>query len=252
MDDTRLPLTEHLTELRDRIIKLLLAWTVGTGLAYAYAEEIFAFVLRPAILSLAERGSRLQAIAPTEIFFTYLKSALLAGFVGALPVVFWQLWSFISPGLYPGEKRAAVPFVLASTLLFLLGATFGHQIMFPVMFSFLAGMQTEYVESAWTMREVFALTTRLFLALGIAFELPVVTFFLSVTGIVTWRQLLSGLPYAALGGFVLGAALSPPDVVSQVFLAVPLILLYLIGVGVAFVVGRRRTRREAADDAAGN
>ena len=250
MDDARLPLTAHLAELRRRIIRLLLAWAAGTTLAYVFAEQIFGFVLRPAILSLAERGSRLQAIAPTEIFFTYLKSALLAGFVVSLPVIFWQLWAFISPGLYAGEKRAAIPFVLVSTLLFLTGASFGHQIMFPVMFEFLASMQTSYVESAWTMREVFSLTTRLFLALGIAFELPVVMFFLALTGIATARQLASGLPYAAVGGFVLGAVLSPPDVVSQVFLAVPLIALYLVGIGIAFLVGRRRARRETADGAA--
>ena len=144
----------------------------------------------------------------------------------------------------------ALPFVLISTALFLLGASFGHQIMFPVMFQFLAGMQNAYVESAWTMREVFSLTTRLFLALGIAFELPVAIFFLSIAGIVNARQLISGLPYAAVGGFILGAMLSPPDVVSQVFLAVPLIALYLLGVGIAYLVGRRRARRDVADGAA--
>jgi sec-independent protein translocase protein TatC len=250
VDDTRLPLTAHLTELRDRIVKVLLAWAVGAVLAYAFAEQIFGFVLHPAIVSLSERGSRLQAIAPTEIFFTYLKSALLAGFVCTLPLIFWQVWSFVSPGLYPGEKKVALPFVLISTVLFLLGATFGHQIMFPVMFDFLANMQNVYVESAWTMREVFSLTTRLFLALGIAFELPVAMFFLSLSGIVTARQLFSGLPYAAVGGFILGAMLSPPDVVSQIFLAVPLVALYLVGVGVAYLVGRRRARRDVADDAA--
>ena len=146
-------------------------------------------------------------------------------------------------------KKVTLPFVMISTVLFLLGATFGHQIMFPVMFDYLASMQNAYVESAWTMREVFSLTTRLFLALGIAFELPVAMFFLSLSGIVTARQLLTGLPYAAVGGFILAAMLSPPDVVSQVFLAVPLIALYLVGVGVAYLVGRRRAGREVADDA---
>lgn len=245
MDETRLSIVEHLAELRTRLVWTIGAWLVATALCYALAEQIFAFVLDPAIVALGERGTRLQAIAPTEIFFTHLKAALLAGFVVSLPVIFWQVWAFVAPGLYPSEKRATLPFVVVSTFLFLLGAAFGHQIMFPVMFEFLAGQQNVYVESAWTIREVFALTTRLFLALGVAFELPVATFFLSVTGIVTAAQLLKGFPYAVLGAFVLGAVLSPPDVVSQVFLAVPLLLLYLVGVGVAWLVGRRRARREA-------
>lgn len=247
MADKALPLTEHLGELRSRITKALLAWAAGFAASWNYREEIFGFVLQPAIASLARVGStRLQAIAPTEIFFTYLKAALLAGFFLALPVIFWQVWAFISPGLYPSEKKVAAPFVVVSTALFLLGAAFGHQIMFPVMFRFLAGFESSFVESAWTMREVFALISRLFLALGVSFELPVVIFFLSVTGIVDARQLMKGLPYAFLGAVVVGAVLTPPDIISQLMLAGPLVLLYLVGVGVAFLVGRRK-RRETRD-----
>lgn len=247
MNDKALPLTEHLGELRSRLTKALLAWAAGFAASWSYREEIFGFILKPAVASLARVGSSsLQAIAPTEIFFTYLKAALLAGFFLALPVIFWQVWAFVSPGLYPREKRVAAPFVVVSTALFVLGAAFGHQIMFPVMFRFLAGFESSFVESAWTMREVFALISRLFLALGVSFELPVAIFFLAVTGLVDARQLMKGLPYAFLGAVVLGAVLTPPDIISQLFLAGPLVLLYLVGVGVAFLVGRRR-RRETRD-----
>ena len=241
MDDTRLPLTEHLGELRARLFRVVLAWGIGTVAAWNFSEEIFGLLLEPAVEALGGDAT-LQAIAPTEIFFTYLKCAVLAGFVFALPVIFWQIWAFVSPGLYPTEKTAIVPFVAVSTLLFGGGATFGYTIVFPLMFSFFTGFDSDFVRSAWTMREVFALTTRLFLAFGVSFELPVVVFFLSVTGIVDARTLLRGTPYAVLGVFVMAAILTPPDWVSQVFLAVPMVGLYLLGVGVAFIVSLRRKK----------
>jgi sec-independent protein translocase protein TatC len=165
---------------------------------------------------------------------------VLAGFVFALPVIFWQLWRFIAPGLYPSERSAIVPFVLVSTLLFGGGAIFSYLAVFPLMFSFFTGFDSEFVHSAWTMREVFALTTRLFLAFGVAFELPVLVFFLSIAGIVDAPTLLRGTPYAVLAVFVTAAILTPPDWVSQIFLAVPMVLLYLLGVGVAYLFGGRK------------
>jgi sec-independent protein translocase protein TatC len=242
MDETKLPLTEHLAELRSRIFKVLIAWVIGTALAWSFTEEIFGFLLEPAVAALGGEGRPLQAIAPTEIFFTYLKCALLAGVVFSLPVIFWQLWAFVSPGLYPGEKHAILPFALVSTALFTGGAVFGYTIVFPLMFDFLTGFDNEFVQSAWTMREVFALTTRLFLAFGVAFELPVAVFFLAMAGIVDAPTLLRGTPYAVLGVFITAAILTPPDWVSQVFLAVPMVVLYLLGVGVAWLFGGSRSR----------
>lgn len=249
VNDEKLPLTDHLAELRSRLFKLLLAWLLGTIAAWNFSEEIFGLLLEPAVTALGPGGRALQAIAPTEIFFTYLKSAVLAGFLFALPVVFWQMWSFIAPGLYPSEKNAVLPFVGVSTLLFAGGATFGYTMVFPLMFQFFTSFDSEFVQSAWTMREVFALTTRLFLAFGVAFELPVLVFFLSVAGIVDAKTMLRGTPYAVLGIFVMAAVLTPPDWVSQVFLAVPMIGLYLLGVGVAFLFGGRRS--ESSDTKVG-
>ena len=242
MDETKLPLTEHLTELRGRIFKVLIACVIGTALAWSFTEEIFRFLLEPAVAALGGEDRPLQAIAPTEIFFTYLKCALLAGVIFALPVIFWQLWAFVSPGLYRGEKNAILPFVLVSTALFTGGAVFGYTIVFPLMFDFLTGFDSEFVRSAWTMREVFALTTRLFLAFGVAFELPVAVFFLAMAGIVDAPTLLRGTPYAVLGVFITAAILTPPDWVSQIFLAVPMVALYLLGVGVAWLFGGSRSR----------
>jgi len=164
VDEARLPLVEHLAELRRRISWILVAWLAGAVVSWQFHTEIFGTLLRPAIAALAPDGGTLQAIAPTEIFFTYLKCALLAGFVGTLPVFFWQIWAFVSPGLYASEKKLVLPFVIASTLLFLAGASFGYFVVFPVMFEFFTGFEAEYVRSAWTMREVFGFTTRMILA----------------------------------------------------------------------------------------
>jgi sec-independent protein translocase protein TatC len=248
--DEALPLTEHLAELRNRIAKVLIAWAVGFALAWGFKEQIFGYLLAPAIEALGPEQGKLQAIAPTEIFFTYVKSALLAGFILSLPVWFWQIWSFVAPGLYANEKKAIVPFVGSSTILFAGGAVFGYKIVFPLMFDFLTGFDSDFVVSAWTMKEVFSLTSRMFLVFGVAFELPLFVFFLSVAGIVDSGQLLRATPYAVLGVFVTAAVLTPPDPVSQVFLALPLLGLYLVGVGVAWIFDTRRRRQQAREAAA--
>ncbi len=247
MDETRYPLTVHLAELRSRLFRVLLAWAAGTVVAWSFSEQIFGLLLEPAVAALGNGERPLQAIAPTEIFFTYLKCAVLAGFLLALPVIFWQLWSFVAPGLYPQERNAIVPFVAVSTALFAGGAIFGYTQVFPLMFSFFTGFDSEFVQSAWTMREVFALTTRLFLAFGVAFELPVLVFFLSVAGIVDARTLWRGTPYAVLAVFVCAAILTPPDWVSQVLLAIPMVALYLVGVGVAWVFSGARGSRKKVE-----
>jgi len=240
MDETRLPLTDHLAELRMRIIRILLAWVVGAAAAWSYSDEIFRLLLAPAVDALGE-GQSLQAIAPAEIFFSYVKCALLAGFMFALPVIFWQIWAFVAPGLYASEKNAIVPFVVISTGLFVGGAVFGYTQIFPIMFAFFTSYDTDWVKSAWTMHEVFKLTTSMFLAFGIAFELPVLVFFLAVAGIVDAPTLFRGTRYAVLLIFIGAAIITPsPDWVSQTMLGVPMVILYLIGVGVAYLFGPRR------------
>lgn len=245
MDERALPITEHLAELRTRLMWVVGAMFVGAVASFNFAEQIFGFLLEPAVDALGQNDSQLQAIAPTEIFFTYIKCALLAGFILTLPVTFYQLWAFIAPGLYDNERKAVLPFVFFSTVLFASGAIFGYSMVFPIVFQFFNSWDNEWVVSAWTMKEVFSLTTRLFLAFGVAFELPLFVFFLSITGIVSAKQLFSATPYAVLIVFVVGAMLTPPDPVSQILLAVPLIVLYLVGVGVAWIFdpARREAKR---------
>jgi len=246
VDESRLPLTEHLAELRNRLIKSIVAWIAASIVAWTWKEQIFAQLLAPAVRALGEGKGQLQAIAPGEIFFTYIKGALLGGFVLALPVILWQVWSFVAPGLYPSEKKLAVPFVVVSTVLFVSGALFGHQLVFPIMFAFLSEFENEFVQAAWSMREVFSMTTTMFLAFGASFEMPVVVFFLASAGILSVRQLLRGFPYALLVCFVIGAVLTPStDWVSQTLLAVPMAVLYLLGVLAAWLFGGSRARAQS-------
>ena len=245
MIDDPAPITDHLAELRRRIFRILLAITVLSILSFTYAEEIFLFLVEPVVQSAEGTGTQLQAISPTETFFTYLKCALLAGFVLSLPVTFWQVWAFIAPGLYESERRAVVPFVFISSLLFMSGAIFGYTQVFPLVFDFLSGFDdSPLIQQNWTMSAVFSTTSRLFLAFGTAFELPVVVFFLAVTGLVSTRKLISGTPYALLAIFVVAAILTPPDPMSQVLLAMPMFVLYILGVGVSWIFDPARRRKK--------
>ena len=159
-------------------------------------------------------------------------------------MIFWQLWAFVAPGLYPNEKNAILPFVAVSTLLFVAGAGFGHVAVMPLMFKFFTAFDSPFVQSAWTMRETFSLITHLFLAFGAAFELPVVVFFLVLVGIVDVPTLWRHTPYAILAVFVVAAILTPtPDWVSQCLLAVPMVALYLLGVAAAWAFAGERRRR---------
>ena len=245
MSDEPAPITDHLAELRRRIFRILLAILILTVASFGYAEEIFLFLVEPVVQSTEGTGTQLQAIAPTETFFTYLKCALLSGFVLSLPVTFWQVWAFIAPGLYDSERRAVIPFVLVSSILFMTGAIFGYTQVFPLVFDFLSGFDNSpLIQQNWTMSAVFSTTSRLFLAFGTAFELPVVVFFLAITGLVSPRQLISGTPYALLAIFVVAAILTPPDPMSQVLLALPMFVLYILGVGVAWIFDPARKRKE--------
>jgi len=248
LDETKLPLTAHLAELRTRLFWILGAWLLATIAAWNFRDPIFGYLLRPATEALGPEGGPLQAIAPTEILFTHIKCALLAGFVASLPITFWHLWGFIAPGLYPSEKRAALPFVLVSTVLFIVGALFGHTFVFPIIYKFFASFSSDYVQAAWTMREVFSMNVQLILAFGAGFELPVVVYFLAAAGITEPKTLLRGTKYGVLVSFVVGAVLTPsPDIVSQLLLAGPLSVLYLLGVAAAFLFAPRR--KKGADEA---
>jgi len=242
MDDLPRPLTEHLEELRRRLFWTIGCWLGFSAIAGNWARDVFEILMYPAVSAVLERGLTLIAVSPPELFFTYVKSALLAGFLVSLPMTLYQIWSFIAPGLYQNERAFALPFVLATTLLFFGGCAFGYTIAFPFVFEFFLSLQADYVTPAWTTQAIFSFMSRLYLSFGLAFQLPIVIFFLSLAGITSPDALARGRKYAVVVMFAAGAILTPPDVVSQVALAAPLIVLYEAGILISRLVIRRRNQ----------
>lgn len=246
MDDRPRPLTEHLGELRRRLFWVLGAWLLAAVVAGFWARDVFELLMLPAIDAVREKGHTLVAIAPAELFFTYVKSALLAGFVVALPVALYHAWAFVSPGLYANERRFALPFVLATSLLFGVGCAFGYFVAFPTVFEWFLSLEADYVKTSWTTQAVFSFVARLYLVFGTGFELPVVIVFLALAGVVTPDALAKSRRYAILVMFIAAAILTPADPASQILLAVPLCVLYEIGIWTARLLVRRRGESIAA------
>ncbi len=245
MDDQPRPLTEHLAELRRRLFWVVGVWLAAAAAAGFFAREVFELQMLPAIAAEREKGHTLLAIAPAELFFTYVKSAFLAGFMVALPVALYHAWAFVSPGLYARERRYALPFVLSATLLFGLGCAFGYTVAFPTIFEWFLSLEGDYVQTAWTTQAVFSFVSRLYLVFGTGFELPIVIVFLALAGIVSPAALARSRRYAVLAMFVVAAILTPADPASQIMLAVPLCVLYEVGIWTARLVTRRRETRTA-------
>ena len=240
MSDDQMPLMQHLEELRRRLMIAAGAWLVGFLACYGFAEKLFSYIAGPVRRALPE-GSSLVFINATEPFFTYLKVGALAGLLISLPLILWQFWRFIEPGLYPHEKSYVIPFVFASTLCFAAGTYFGFFFVFPTIFSFLIkfGTSTGEMAAMLSMGAYLSLSSKLLLAFGLVFELPIVIFFLSRMGIVDHKWLARNRKFALLAGFLFGAVLTPPDVVSQTALALPFFILYEVGIWVAKFFGKR-------------
>lgn len=254
MSNDQMPLTTHLEELRRKLIIAGISWLVAFLACYTYAELLFDLIANPVRQALPE-GTSLVFITATEPFFTYLKIGALAGLLVSMPVIFWQIWSFIAPGLYKNEKRYILPFVLASTLCFAVGAFFGYSFVFPMAFKVLIefGTGSGELNAMLSMGSYLSLSSKLLLAFGLVFELPVVIFFLARLGIVDHKMLARNRKFALLAAFLIGAMLTPPDVFSQTALAVPFVILYEVGIIVARLFGKRRkTVEEEEGDATGN
>ena len=248
MADENLPFSKHLEELRKRLIISAGAWLVAFVACYSYSEQLFQFISEPVRATLP-KGSSLVFISATEPFFTYLKIGAIAGLLVALPVIFWQLWMFVAPGLYSHEKKFAIPFVLASSLCFACGTYFGFTFVFPTIFTFLIkyGTGTGEINAMLSMGQYLSLSSKLLLAFGLIFELPIVIFFLARMGIVDHTWLRRNRKYALIVAFVIGAILTPPDVFSQTALALPFVILYEVGIWVAFLFGKKPSA-EAAEE----
>jgi sec-independent protein translocase protein TatC len=235
LEDEKLPITAHLEELRWRLIKCLVAVGIGFGVCYAFIKPIFNFFISP-LVKVMPPGSRLIYTALPEAFVTYLKVAFFAGIILAMPVIFYQLWKFVMPGLYERERRYVIPFVLVATLFFLMGVSFAFFVVFPFGFRFFLGYATEGISAFPTLKEYLSFATTFLLAFGIIFEMPVIIFFLAKIGIVNHTVLKKQRKYAVLINAIVSAVLTPPDVVSMMFMMVPLLALYEISVWVAYLV----------------
>lgn len=237
-DFAEMTLTEHLAELRTRLIRAMMGIAVGFAVCYGESQRVLDFVLAPLERVLPE-DSTIQFTSLPEPFFVHLKVSALAGFFLASPWVFYQLWKFVAPGLYAQEKRMALPFVFLSTLFFTCGSVFCFYYVFPVTFEYFMTFGTADIRPIPKLGEYFSLVTKLLLGFGIVFELPVVCFFLGRMGVLHWRPMVSAWRYITVVIFIVAAILTPPDPVSQVMLAAPLMILYGISVLVVAVTGAR-------------
>ncbi len=243
----KLPFTAHLEELRRRLIKCAVAVIAGFAGSYAVSGQLFTFFVQPLIEALPE-GSHLAMIRVQEGFLTHLKIALLAGVLLASPVILYQAWKFVAPGLYPHEKRYVWPFVGTATLFFFAGTAFAFLVVFPFGFRFLLTYAAGPIRASISIDAYLGFAIKLLLAFGVVFELPVVVFFLARMGLITHHTLARGRGYALVVIFIVAAVLTPPDVFTQLMMAGPLYILYEISIVVARVFGRTPEEAAEADD----
>jgi sec-independent protein translocase protein TatC len=245
-EDEKIPFTAHLEELRSRLVKCFIAVGVGFGVSYAFKETLFKILVRPLVGVMAE-GDHLIFTGLPEAFFTYLKVSLLAGLMLASPVILYQFWMFVAPGLYKKERRLLAPIVLLSSFFFIAGGLFGYFIVFPWGFKFFLGFATETIRPLPSMKEYLSFSAKLLLAFGMVFELPMILTFLARLGIVSVDFLKKNRKYAVLLIFVGAAILTPPDVVTQIMMALPLMFMYELSIIGARLFGRKKAPEDKAE-----
>jgi len=246
-DQDKIPFTAHLEELRKRLIVCFIAVGIGFVLSYGFKEKLFQILTRP-LISVMQTGDKLIFTGLPEAFFTYLKVALLSGIILATPVIFYQFWMFVAPGLYKKEKQHMIPIVFLSTFFFVGGSFFGYFIVFPYGFKFFLGFASEIIQPLPSMREYLSFASKLLLAFGLVFELPLIITFLARLGMVSVSFLKKNRKYALLLFFAGAAILTPPDVVTQVMMALPLIVLYEISIIGARIFGKKKSEEDDNND----
>ena len=250
-EDNVMTFWEHLEELRARMVRMIIAFAVGSGLAWYFKHQLLTWLTLPYVIAWAnghhQGGAALHFPAPAALFLAYVRLAAVGGAVFALPIVLYQVWAFIAPGLYSREKRFAIPFVVSSCGLFAAGGYFGWRVAFPVAFQYLLGFAGKLNEGPNALEVIptvmvsdyIDFVTHMLIAFGVAFELPVLSFFLSFAGIVTYKQLIKFFRYFVVVAFIISAVLTPPDPMSQLLLAIPLCLLYGLSIIVAWIFSRK-------------
>ena len=247
-EDEKLPFTSHLEELRKRLITCFIAVGVGFVVSFGFKERLFNILVHP-LIKVMKDGETLIYTGLPEAFFTYLKVAFLTGLIVASPIILYQFWMFVAPGLYKTERRMMAPVVLLSSLFFIGGALFGYFVVFPWGFKFFLGFATDTIRPLPSMREYFGFSAKLLLAFGLVFELPIVLTFLAKLGIVSVEFLKKNRKYAILIFFTGAAILTPPDVITQIMMALPLMALYEISIIGAKLFGKKKPKEEKTETA---
>ena len=236
----KIPFTSHLEELRKRLIVCFVSVGIGFALSYGFKEKLFQILSRPLIAVMAADDKLIFTGLP-EAFFTYLKVAFLSGIMLSTPIILYEFWMFVAPGLYQKEKRLLLPIVFLSTFFFLGGSLFGYFIVFPFGFKFFLGFASETIQPLPSMKEYLGFSAKLLLAFGLVFELPLIITFLSKMGLVTVDYLKKNRKYALLLFFAGAAILTPPDVVTQIMMALPLMILYEISIIGAMIFSKKKS-----------
>ncbi|MFK8048559.1 MAG: twin-arginine translocase subunit TatC [Halioglobus sp.] len=241
IQDQPQPLVAHLTELRDKLLRSLVAILVVFIGLFAFANEIYAFVSEP-LRALLPEGTSMIATEVASPFLTPFKLTLVASIFLAIPYVLYQVWSFIAPGMYKQEKRLAIPLLISSILLFYAGAAFAYYVVFPLIFAFFTSVGPDDITIMTDINSYLDFVLKLFFAFGIAFEIPIAAVLMIWSGLTTPEALANKRPYIIVGCFVFGMLLTPPDIISQALLAVPMWLLFEVGIFFGRFV-QKNTRR---------
>jgi sec-independent protein translocase protein TatC len=237
---SKMSFLEHLDELRKRLIYIVYSLIAGCVIAYIFIGKIFDFIMRP-MQAVLGPGGHMQFTSGAEPFMLRIKIGFLVGIFLASPLILWQIWKFIAPGLYTHEKKFAIPFVVMSTIFFVTGGLFAHYIAFPWTWAFFASFSTDYMLFVPKVDEAFSMYSRMILGFGVIFEMPTLVFVLARMGVISARVLLKYFKYAFLAIFIIAAVISPgTDMISQLMMAAPMLLLYILSIGIAFIFQRRR------------
>ena len=244
-DSSRMSFLEHLDELRKRLIYSVVSLLAGCVVSFIFLDRIFDFVFGP-MKALIPSGGRFIATEAPEVFMLRLKIGVLGGLFVALPLILWQLWLFIAPGLYANEKRFAIPFVVFASLFFFVGAYFSHRIAFPWTLQYFFGYESDLVTFAPKLAPTFGLYMKMVLGFGAIFQMPILVLVLARMKVVTAGFLLRNFKYAFLIIFIVGAVISPGgDVVSQAMMAGPMLVLYILSIAIAWAVAPRKRAASA-------